>query len=200
MDDMTIPDHAKAAASTSLAAAPPIPVTPPAMVEVWDGRIRAFHWGLVLLFITAYLSAEDSEKLHLVAGYSIVGLLLLRLVWGFSGSQHARFSDFVRSPREVLNYLKLAREHRAPRYLGHNPAGGAMTIALLVMIASICLTGHLMTTDAWWGSEEMEDFHELLVNGTLGLIGLHLIGNLLSSRMHHENLTMSMITGFKRRQ
>ena len=200
MDDMTIPDHASAAASASLAAALSTPQPPSAMVEVWDGRIRAFHWGLVVLFITAYLSAEDSERLHLLAGYSIAGLLVLRVVWGFSGSQHALFRDFVRSPREVLNYLKLAREHRAPRYLGHNPAGGAMTIALLVMITSICLTGHLMTTDAWWGSEAMEDFHELLVNCTLGLIGLHLLGNLLSSRMHHENLTMSMITGFKRRQ
>ena len=74
------------------------------------------------------------------------------------------------------------------------------SIALMVMIGGICVTGYLMTTTAWWGSETMEWLHELLVNGTLGLIGLHLIGNLLSSRMHHENLTMSMITGFKRRQ
>jgi cytochrome b len=200
MDDTTIPDYATAAASASLTAAPSAPAAPPAMVEVWDSRIRAFHWGLVLLFIVAYLSAEDSEKLHLLAGYSIAGLLVLRIFWGFNGSPHARFSDFVRSPREVLNYIRLARQHHAPRYLGHNPAGGAMTIALMVMIASICLTGHLMTTDAWWGSETMEDLHELLVNGTLGLIGLHLLGNLVSSRMHNENLTLSMITGFKRRQ
>jgi cytochrome b len=200
MDDMNIPGRPDAAASVSLAAASSTPVSPPAMVEVWDRRIRTFHWGLVVLFIAAYLTAEDSERLHLLAGYSIAGLLVLRIVWGFSGSPHALFSDFVRSPRNVLNYLKLAREHRAPRYLGHNPAGGAMTIALMVMIGSICLTGYLMTTTAWWGSETMEDLHELLVNGTLGLIGLHLLGNLLSSRMHHENLTMSMITGRKRSQ
>jgi cytochrome b len=96
--------------------------------------------------------------------------------------------------------MRLARQHRAPRYLGHNPAGGAMTIALIIALGSICLTGHLMTTTTWWGSKTMEHLHELLVNGTIGLIGLHLLGNLFSSRHHGENLTLSMITGDKRRQ
>lgn len=123
-----------------------------------------------------------------------------REVWGFIGAPHARFSDFVRSPREVLEYIRLARQRRAPRYLGHNPAGGAMAIALMVALGGICLTGHLMTTTSWWGSKVMEHLHELLVNGTIGLIGLHLLGNLFSSGQHGENLTLAMITGDKRRQ
>jgi len=175
-------------------------VSPPAMVPIWDAQVRIFHWSLVGLFIVAYLSAERSDGLHLLAGYSIAGLLLLRVLTGFIGSPHVRFSDFVRSPGEVLAYIKLIREGRSPRYLGHNPAGGAMVIALLAMIGAICVTGHLMTTTAWWGSETMEDAHALLVNLTLGLIGLHLLGNFASSLLHHENLTMSMITGLKRRQ
>jgi cytochrome b len=170
----------------------------PAMVQVWDPVVRSFHWILVVLFAAAYVSAEEAEGLHLATGYGIVALLVVRVVWGFIGSPHARFTDFVRRPRAVLDYLRLARAHRAPRYLGHNPAGGAMTIALMAMIAGICLTGHLMTTAARWGSAAMEGLHELLVNGTIGLIGLHLLGNLFSSLQHRENLTLSMITGMKR--
>jgi len=170
----------------------------PGVVPVWDPVVRSFHWILVVMFVAAYISAEEAEGLHLFTGYCIIALLMVRVVWGFIGSPHARFTDFVRWPHEVMEYLRLAREHRAPRYLGHNPAGGAMTIALMAMIAGICLTGYLLTTASWWGSEAMEGLHELLVNGTLGLIALHLLGNLFSSRLHHENLTLSMITGMKR--
>jgi cytochrome b len=190
-------DDSRVAGSPELPATPAGP-TSPSMVEVWDPLVRIFHWSLVVLFIVAYLSGEDFEGLHLFVGYCIAGLLALRVVWGFIGSPHARFSDFVRTPGAVLDYIKLSSQHRAPRSLGHNPAGGAMTIALMLLVGGICLTGHLMTTTAWWGSETMEDLHKLLVNGTLGLIALHLIGNLFSSRAHDENLTMSMITGMKR--
>lgn len=200
MADVSIRHDGRDAGSASLPADALAIASPPAMVPVWDAQVRIFHWSLVGLFIVAYLSAERSDGLHLLAGYSIAGLLLLRVISGFIGSPHVRFSDFVRSPGEVLAYIKLIREGRSPRYLGHNPAGGAMVIALLAMIGAICVTGHLMTTTAWWGSETMEDAHALLVNLTLGLIGLHLLGNFASSLLHHENLTMSMITGLKRRQ
>ena len=75
-----------------------------------------------------------------------------------------------------------------------------MAIALMAMIAAICVTGHLMTTTAWWGSETMEEAHELLVNLALGLIGLHLLGDFASNVLHRENLIMSMINGLKRPQ
>lgn len=197
---MGIREAAETAGSVKLPATSAAEAESQPMVQVWDPLVRVFHWSLVGLFIVAYASSEEADTLHLVAGYAIVALLLLRAVWGFNGSPHARFSDFVRSPRQVLEYMRLARQHQAPRYLGHNPAGGAMTIALIVAIGSICLTGYLMTTSAWWGSKVMEHLHELLVNGTIGLIGLHLLGNLFSSRQHGENLTLSMITGDKRPQ
>jgi cytochrome b len=197
---MGIRQAAETAGSATLPATPAAKGEQRPMVQVWDPLVRVFHWSLVGLFIVAYASGEDADTMHLVAGYGIVALLLLRVVWGVIGSPHARFSDFVRSPREVLEYMQLARQHRAPRYLGHNPAGGAMTIALMVALGGICLTGHLMTTTTWWGSKVMEHLHELLVDGTIGLIGLHLLGNLFSSRQHGENLTLSMITGDKRPQ
>jgi cytochrome b len=191
---MRIRSDAGGTGSTTLPAAPGAP----AMVPVWDRLVRSFHWTLVVLFLAAYVSGEDATGLHLFIGYCIAALLALRVVWGFIGPRHARFSDFVRRPRDVLAYLRLARAGHVPRYLGHNPAGGAMVIALMAMIGGIGLTGHLLTTATWWGSEAMEGLHELLVNGTIGLIALHVLGNLFSSRLHHENLTLSMITGTKR--
>lgn len=193
---MSVSNDLPLAGSPALSAAPTATVTP--MVQVWDPLVRAFHWGLVVLFIVAYLSGEGSKGLHLFVGYFVAGLLALRVVWGFIGSPHAQFSDFMRSPGAVLDYIKLSSQHRAPRSLGHNPAGGVMTIALMLLVGGVCVTGHLMTTAAWWGSETMEDLHVLLVNVTLGLIVLHLLGNFFSSRAHNENLTLSMITGLKR--
>lgn len=197
---MGIREDAETAGSAMLPATPATTGQTPPTVLVWDPLVRGFHWSLVALCIAAYASGNDFDRAHRAAGYAIVALLLLRVLWGFIGSPHARFGDFVRPPRQVLEYMRLARQHRAARHLGHNPAGGAMVIALLVLLGGVCLTGHLMTTAAWWGSETMEALHRLLVNGTIGLIGLHLLGNLFSSRAHGENLTMAMITGRKRPQ
>ena len=91
-----------------------------------------------------------------LAGYTIAGLIALRIIWGFVGPRHARFSNFVRSPREVLAYLRDVALFRAPRYLGHNPAGGAMIVALLVMLTGTSITGYMMTTDAYWGAKGVE--------------------------------------------
>jgi cytochrome b len=87
---------------------------------------------------------------------------------------------------------------RAKRYLGHNPAGGAMVIALLAALAVVTGTGVMMTTDAFWGLEWVEELHEIAVNLTLGLIALHILGVILASLEHGENLVMAMITGRKR--
>ena len=88
---------------------------------------------------------------------------------------------------------------RARRYIGHNPAGGAMVILLIAMISGIVTTGYMMTTDTWWGIEWVEDVHKTLVYATLGLIVLHVAGVILASIEHRENLVRAMITGWKRR-
>ena len=133
---------------------------PPATAKVWDPFVRVFHWSLATLFVVAYVSGDEAQQVHIAVGYAIVGLITLRIIWGFVGPRHARFSNFVRSPREVLGYLRDVATFRAPRYLGHNPAGGAMIIALLVMLAGTGMTGYMMTTDAFWGAKWVEEVHE----------------------------------------
>lgn len=173
--------------------------TPPATVKVWDPFVRLFHWSLVTLFLAAYLTGEDAGRVHITAGYTIAGLIALRIAWGFVGPRHARFSNFVRSPRAVLAYLRDVALRRAPRYLGHNPAGGAMIAGLLVMLLGTGATGYMMTTDAFWGAKWVEEIHEAFANLTVGLVVFHVLGVLFSSLMHGENLVKSMITGRKRR-
>ena len=172
--------------------------TPPATIKVWDPFVRVFHWSLATLFLVAYATGDEIEKIHIAAGYAIAGLIGTRIVWGFIGPRHARFSSFVRPPKEVLAYLRDIVMLRAPRYIGHNPAGGAMIIVLLVMITGTSITGYMMTTDAYWGSKLVEEIHETLANLTMGLVVGHILGVLVASFEHRENLVRSMITGRKR--
>jgi cytochrome b len=160
--------------------------------------VRVFNWSLATLFVLAYATGDEIERVHIGAGYAIAGLLGARMVWGLVGPRHARFSNFVRPPREVLAYVRDIALLRAPRYIGHNPAGGAMIVALLVALAGTCTTGYMMTTDAYWGSKLLEHVHEFLANLTVGLVVAHVLGVLIASFEHRENLIASMITGRKR--
>jgi cytochrome b len=171
---------------------------PPATVKVWDLFVRAFHWSLVILFVIAYATGDEVERVHVAAGYAIAGLIVLRVAWGIVGPQYARFGAFVRTPREVFAYLRDAAFFKARRYLGHNPAGGTMILALLAMLAGTCITGYMMTTDAFWGTKWVEHTHEILANLTVVLIVLHVLGVLFASFQHRENLVKAMITGRKR--
>ena len=110
-------------------------------IKVWDPLVRIFHWTLVAAFTIAYLTEDDWQSLHVWAGYTVAGLVAFRLVWGFIGTEHARFRDFVFGPKTISGYLKDMVAFRAKRYIGHNPAGGAMVIALLISLAATTLTG-----------------------------------------------------------
>ena len=169
-------------------------------VRIWDPVVRIFHWSLVLAFVIAWMSGDELQDLHEAAGYAIVGLLAIRVVWGFIGTRHARFSDFIYRPSAVIGYLIDTARLRARRYLGHNPAGGAMVLALIAMLAATCATGFMMTTDAYWGLDWVEETHELAANLSVVLIGLHLVGVFVASVEHRENLVAAMITGRKRRR
>jgi cytochrome b len=166
-------------------------------VRVWDPLVRIFHWGVVSAVAAAWL-LEDSGRLHEVAGYVVLGLVAFRLAWGIVGTRHARFGDFVPTPHRLVAYLKAVAQRRAPRHLGHNPAGGAMIVALLAALLATAGSGWLMTTDAFWGREWVEELHEFLANGILVLIAGHLTGVVVSSLMHRENLVLAMVTGRKR--
>ncbi|MGE0023349.1 MAG: cytochrome b/b6 domain-containing protein [Hyphomicrobium sp.] len=172
--------------------------TSPASVKVWDLFVRAFHWSLVASFALAFLTGDEMENLHMWAGYAAAGLVALRLVWGLIGPRYARFTQFVKSPASVVRYIGDVATGREARYVGHNPAGGVMVVALLAMLVGLSVTGILMTTPAYWHSESLEDVHEVVANLMLGLVVLHLAGVILASIRHHENLVHSMITGRKR--
>lgn len=190
-------DTVEAGGVTPSAAASPASGPPPS-VAVWDPFVRLFHWSLVGLFALAFATGDRSEAVHVATGLVLTGLLALRILWGFVGPRHARFGDFVRTPRAVLRYMGLAVLLRAPRHLGHNPAGGAMVVALLAVLGGIAATGIAMTTDALWGQEWLEDLHEGLVFTALGLVALHVAGVVFASFAHGENLVKAMLTGRKR--
>ena len=179
-------------------------------IQVWDPALRLFHWTLAGSFLVAYLTEDDWMTLHVYVGYLVGILILLRMIWGFVGPRHARFSDFVRTPREVLAYVKDALRRRASRYIGHNPAGGVMVVALLISLALTVVTGIALygaedsagpLAGVWRGeqaSEVLEEIHEAGANITLFLVVLHLGGVLFTSLEHGENLVKAMITGRKK--
>lgn len=168
-------------------------------VKVWDPFVRLFHWGLAASFVIAWITAEEWDSLHHWAGYAAGALIALRLIWGLIGTRYARFTQFIKSPRATLKYLGDILRGAEPRYLGHNPAGAAMIIALILAMAGCILTGWTYTTTMFWGSEWVEEIHEALANALLFLVLLHVVGVLLASLRHHENLVRAMITGRKRR-
>lgn len=168
----------------------------PATVSVWDPLVRLFHWSLVAAMAYEFLF-EAGTKAHIYLGYAILVLVAVRVLWGFIGSRHARFSQFVRGPGAVLAYLRDILRGRPRHYLGHNPAGGAMVVALIIMVAATSLSGWAMITDALWGEEWIEALHEALAWATLGLVLAHVAGVILASLQHRENLVRAMITGRK---
>lgn len=181
-------------------------------VKVWDPLVRVFHWSLVTAFIVAFVTEDHYLGLHVQAGYTIIGLVLFRLLWGVIGTRHARFADFVRGPQAVLAYLKSLLTRQPSHHLGHNPAGGWMVLALLVALLLTTLTGLLTygigesaagpfaalggNPGGFW-SEAMEEVHEVLANLTLLLVFIHVAGVIVSSVLHHENLVRAMLTGRK---
>lgn len=182
-------------------------------VKVWDPVVRLGHWALVAGVSTAYLVEDHSLDVHVWAGYVVAAVVIVRVLWGFVGPRYARFTDFVRPPTVVLRHLADELRHRAVRHLGHNPAGGAMIVVLLVCLAVTAGSGLVLyaveegagplaplLAGRIGGEAEdvLEVVHELGANLTMALVVLHVLGVLLGSLAHRENLVWSMITGRKR--
>ncbi|MBI3771833.1 MAG: cytochrome b/b6 domain-containing protein [Gammaproteobacteria bacterium] len=181
-------------------------------VKVWDGFVRFFHWSLVLSFIAAYLTFQfGMQETHAILGYFITGLIIFRIIWGFAGSQYARFSNFIYRPKTVIDYIKSIYSGQPAHYLGHNPAGGMMVLALLTALTIITVSGLVILGTIEFdgplvgvlhnlGDETVYAFreiHEVCVNVMLALIAFHVVGVILASVQHKENLVKAMLTGYK---
>ena len=180
------------------------------LVYVWDPFVRVFHWTLVVAFTVAYLTEDDLIAVHVWAGYLVGALVLARIVWGFAGPEHARFSDFLYAPGTVLRYVRDLVRFRAERHLGHSPGGGYMVVLLLIALAATVVTGLVVYGGdqqagplAGWFTKEtgeaMEETHEVIANITLALVIAHVAAVVLASFAHRENLVRAMVTGYKRR-
>jgi cytochrome b len=179
------------------------------VVPVWDPFLRVFHWGLVLLFVVAYVSGSRPAyyRIHLASGIAILGLVVFRLIWGFTGPRPARFTDFLRGPRAVIAHLRelVGGRHRAVP--GHNPIGGWAVIVILLLVLVEVSSGLFASTfdydgplarlvpDAWGAA--LADVHMLNLNLLLAILLVHLAGVAITSALGHENLVASMIHGRK---
>jgi cytochrome b len=188
-------------------------------VRVWDPLIRVIHWLLAAAVLIDWIT-DEPRWMHVWLGYLVGVLIVVRIVWGFVGPQNAQFANFVRGPRMVLDYLAGLVRFSSKRYLGHSPAGGAMILALLILIAATVITGMAnLAADEGTGPLSsviskverpprvpgqkrpllvMKQVHETVANATLAFVVLHILGVALASFAHRENLVRAMVTGRKR--
>jgi len=169
-------------------------------ILVWDVPTRVFHWLLVVSFAGAFLTAESERyrDIHVVLGYTLLGLIAFRLLWGFIGSRYAQFRSFLFMPGEIVAYVTSVFKAKPAHYVGHNPAGSVSVYLLLALGIAVGITGVVVFQDI--GGDMLEELHEMTAYAMLTIVALHVVGVLVSSVMHRENLVRSMITGLKSAQ
>jgi cytochrome b len=166
-------------------------------IRVWDWPVRVFHWSLAACVFIAFFTGE-SERFslwHQTLGYVAGGLLAFRLVWGFVGTRHARFASFIKGPQAILAYLFSLRQTTPEHHVGHNPAGGVAVLLLMGLTALTAFSGWLMAGGDAPGWQE--ELHEVAANSLMLVVAVHVLGVVLSSKQHKENLVRAMLTGFK---
>ncbi len=178
-------------------------------VPVWDIPVRLFHWTLVLLIAFSWLSSEmDWMTWHMYSGYTILTLILFRILWGFAGSTHARFSDFIYGPRALIGYIKTLPSRTAAKFAGHNPLGGISVVLILLCVLTQAGTGLFANDDiinegplVKHVTKELSDWlttiHKYNFNVLLALIGVHITAVLYYLFWKSENLIKPMFTGRK---
>ena len=180
-------------------------------ILVWDLPLRLFHWLLVLLVIVSWVSVKiggNAMQIHLLSGYTILTLVLFRILWGFAGGAHARFASFVRGPAAAIEYLRALRRRDADHHPGHNPAGAWSVILMLAVLLAQAGTGLFANDDiATEGplarlvskaiSDRITGIHQLNVKLLYALIALHLCAIAYYYFRRRENLVKPMLTGFK---
>jgi cytochrome b len=185
----------------------PETVQPSVPVPIWDPFVRLFHWSLVIGIGVAWWSGETGRMdIHYQSGLVVLGLVIFRILWGLFGSPSARFSHFLKGPGAVIGYLRHILRPKPSHSFGHNAAGGAMVMVLLLAIFVQTASGLFNTDDIVfdapfygkvpeWFSDKMGVIHEQLFNPLLALIGLHIAVILFYRLWKRENLVAAMITG-----
>ncbi len=175
-------------------------------IKVWDGFIRGYHWLQIGLLFSLWYSAENGAMdWHFVFAYSLLALWLTRIVWGLVGSDSARFSQFVRHPKTVINYVR-NKDNTPGAEIGHNPAGAYMVMLLLILLCIQLITGLFATDDilsegplvAYVSGEfasQMTSLHHLNFNLLLGAIAIHLLA-IIVYKLKKKPLVKAMVTGF----
>ncbi len=166
-------------------------------IVVWDLPVRVFHWLMVLSFVGAYITSESERwrLVHVTLGYTLGGLLVFRLLWGFIGTRYARFASFVRGPQAVLRYLKSLLRGQPEHHTGHNPAGAVAIVLMMVLGLVQLATGWATYNEI--GGEWLAELHEGAANTMVVVIAVHLLGVVSASVQHQENLARAMVTGRK---
>jgi cytochrome b len=156
-----------------------------------------FHWTLVLSFCGVFLTSESERyrDIHVMLGYTMLGLIAFRLLWGFIGTRYARFDSFLFTPGEVLGYVSDMVKGKARHFVGHNPAGSVAIWLLLLLATGSGVSGVLLFQDI--GGDAMEELHEVISFAMLAVVAVHIAGVVVSSIMHRENLLRAMVTGTK---
>lgn len=173
-------------------------------IKVWDMFVRLFHWSFAVVIVLAWFTHEgrNARVWHEWLGYTALALVALRIVWGLVGTKYARFSEFVHHPVHYLHYLGDMIQGKERRYLGHNPLGGLMVVALIVTAIVAGVTGFYMTqrglTLFGIGRRSMEHVHSIAADLFVILVPVHILGVIWESVRHRENLVTAMISGNKR--
>ena len=183
-------------------------------VKLWDFPVRLFHWALVVAIVTAWwTNRQVMIDIHAIAGYSVLALVLFRIIWGFVGSSNARFADFLTGPKRVINYvLKIPNGTMSDlTYAGHNPAGGWMVLVMIVLVGVQAVSGLFASEDtflffdgplvAYVSSDVasmMNWIHHTNINLIYAAVGLHVFAALFYLVVKRENLIRAIVIGTRR--
>lgn len=171
---------------------------PAPAIKVWDPFVRLFHWSLVACVLLNQFVLEEGEPPHEWAGYTASTLVLARVLWGFIGSRHARFSDFFPTPGRIAGQVVALRRGQFPSHVGHSPLGALMMLGLMALVLALGFTGWLQTTDSFFGVEWLQQLHEALAELLLGAAGVHAMAAVVLGRMQRVTLVKAMVTGVKK--
>jgi cytochrome b len=169
---------------------------PEGRVKTWDLWVRLTHW--IVAGIVAFNLFGPTDATHRVLGYIATGLVGLRIVWGFVGTQYARFSAWWPTSAHLIAYVRSLARGRPMHHLSHNPLGASMAIALWLLVLALGVSGWLMRLDAFWGEDWPQELHTILSIALEVCICVHIAAAIVMSVWTRENLIGSMLTGFKR--